>query len=369
MPTAKTFPKTAPQEKPALRKLTTPPLSSEQLGDRARQAAEEILLAGEAENTVRSYRSAMRYWCAWAQARYGKELALPVSVAMVMQFVVDHTARIKAGELVMELPDETDRQLVTAGFKGAVGPLKMSTVSHRLYVLSKLHQLRRFTNPCADSHVKNLVSKAKRAASKRGEITTKKTAATREYLEAMLATCDESLEGVRDRALLLFAWASGGRRRSEVSEAQVDQLIKSGADTYQFRMHRSKTSQDGSNSRRAAVDKPIRGVAAVALTEWLRRSQISEGPIFRRLWKDRVGPSLAPAAIANIVKRRATLAGVEGDWAGHSLRSGFVTEAGRRKIPLGDIMALTEHRQAATVIGYHRAGELFESEVADLLGK
>ncbi|HBG31865.1 MAG TPA: integrase, partial [Gammaproteobacteria bacterium] len=57
-----------------------------------------------------------------------------------------------------------------------------------------------------------------------------------------------------------------------------------------------------------------------------------------------------------------------GDWAGHSLRSGFVTEAGRRKVPLGDIMALTEHRQAATVMGYYRSGELFESEVADLLG-
>jgi len=42
----------------------------------------------------------------------------------------------------------------------------------------------------------------------------KKAAITLEPLQAMLATRDDSLRGVRDRALLLFAWSSGGRRRS-----------------------------------------------------------------------------------------------------------------------------------------------------------
>jgi hypothetical protein len=42
-----------------------------------------------------------------------------------------------------------------------------------------------------------------------------------------------------------------------------------------------------------------------------------------------------------IVKRRAQLAGLEGDFGAHSLRSGFVTEAGRQNIPLGDTMAMT----------------------------
>lgn len=343
--------------------LATPPLSADELGAQARQAAEEILLAGQAENTLRSYRSAMRYWCAWAQARYGTPLALPVPAAVVVQFIVDHTARIKAGELVIELPKDTDERLVEAGFKGAIGPLKMATVTHRLYVLSKLHQLRRAKNPCEDSQVRNLISRAKRAAVKRGETPTKKTAATREPLEAMLATCDDSLEGIRDRALLLFAWASGGRRRSEVAAATTDQLKKVSDDLYLFRLHHSKTNQAGD----ASLDKPIRGKAAEALKAWLAAAKVNEGAIFRRLWRDRVGLGLSPHSIGAIVKRRAAMAGIEGDWAGHSLRSGFVTEAGRRKVPLGDIMALTEHRQAATVMGYYRSGELFESEVARLL--
>ena len=80
--------------------VAPPPLSTEELGEQARRAAEEILLAGQAENTLRAYRSALRYWCAWAQARYGKPLALPVPPLVVVQFVVDHTARIKDGQLV-----------------------------------------------------------------------------------------------------------------------------------------------------------------------------------------------------------------------------------------------------------------------------
>lgn len=147
----------------------------------------------------------------------------------------------------------------------------------------------------------------------------------------------------------------------------MDQLRKIDDETYMFRLDHSKTNQAGSHAGAARPDKPIRGVAAIAITAWLAKSGIEDGPIFRRLWKGTVGPALASASIASVVKRRAAMAGIEGDWAGHSLRSGFVTEAGRRKVPLGDIMAMTEHRQAATVMGYYRTGELFESEAAVLL--
>src|ERR1700761_6796304 len=81
-----------------------PLLSTEELGDQARRAAEEILVAGQADNTLRSYRSALRYWCAWGQARYGRPLALPVSVPVVVQFVVDHLARGSADAPICELP-------------------------------------------------------------------------------------------------------------------------------------------------------------------------------------------------------------------------------------------------------------------------
>ena len=36
------------------------------------------------------------------------------------------------------------------------------------------------------------------------------------------------------------------------------------------------------------------------------------------------------------------------------LRSGFVTEAGRQQIPLGETMAVTGHRSTASLVGYFR---------------
>ena len=286
---------------------------------------------------------------------------------VVLQFVVDHLARGDIDAPVCELPADLDGLMVESGFKGHPGPLKMNTVIHRISVLSKLHQLQRLKNPCEDPQVRHLMSRAKRASAKRGETITKKTAATREPLEAMLATCDESLEGKRDRALLLFAWASGGRRRSEVASARVEQLTKVDDRGYLVRLGVTKTNQDGSNRNGALPDKPVRGVAAQAMREWLMASGVNEGAIFRRLWKTTVGPALSPAAIGEIVRKRALLAGLQGDFAGHSLRSGFVTEAGRRNIPIGDVMAMTEHRKIDTVLGYYRSGELGANVVSNLL--
>jgi hypothetical protein len=63
------------------------------------------------------------------------------------------------------------------------------------------------------------------------------------------------------------------------------------------------------------------------------------------------------------------LAGLAGDWEAHSLRSGFVTEAGRQGVPSGEVMAMTEHRSVATVMGYFRAGALLESQATMLLAR
>ena len=68
------------------------------------------------------------------------------------------------------------------------------------------------------------------------------------------------------------------------------------------------------------------------------------------------------------MQRRAAKAGLEGDFGGHSLRSGFVTEGGRQGIALPAIMAMTEHRAVASVIGYFQAGGVTDNPAAKLLG-
>ena len=105
-----------------------------------------------------------------------------------------------------------------------------------------------------------------------------------------------------------------------------------------------------------------------ALAAWLTRSGHTQGPIFRRVWgAARVGAGLSPAAVAAIVQRRAALAGLAGDFGGHSLRSGFVTESARQGIALPAVMAMTEHRAVASVVSYYQAGEVSAHPIARLL--
>ncbi len=344
-----------------------PALVSDQLVASAAAAVGEILAEAASANTTRSYASALRYWAAWFQGRYGAAIALPVPEAVVVQFVVDHVARRAQAGLVWELPPPLDSQLVAARLKQRPGALKLSTVVHRIAVLSSAHQLKKQANPCEAPAVRHLLARARRAAVKRGERPTKKTAVTKHELGALVATCDHSLEGLRDRALLYFAFASGGRRRSEVAAADIADLRRVDERAFVYRLEHSKTQQAGPSAS-STPDKPILGVAADALAAWLTASGIAEGPIFRRLWRNgRVGPGLSPAAIAAIVQRRAARAGLDGDFGGHSLRSGFITEGGRQGVALPALMAMTEHRSVASVIGYFQAGGVTDNPAAHLL--
>lgn len=338
----------------------------EQLAQQAADAVRELLAEAAAANTTRSYAAALRYWAGWHQARFTVELALPVTEAVVIQFLVDHIQRKNKAGLVSELPPATDQALVAAGLKAKLGPLKLSTVTQRVAVLSTAHKLKRLPNPCELASVRTLLSRARRSAVKRGERPTKKTAITRQELEAMLATCDDSLKGLRDRALLCFGFASGGRRRSEIAAADLRDLRKTGDDSYIYRLEFSKTQQAGVKVD-STPDKPILGRSAQALSAWIEAAGIREGTIFRRIWKDRIGPALLPGSVAAIVKRRAVLAGLKGDFGAHSLRSGFVTEAGKQGVPLPAVMAMTEHRSVASVIGYFQSGAAEENPAARLL--
>lgn len=341
-------------------------LQGDQLSAATSDAVRELLEEAASANTTRSYSSALRYWAAWFQGRYGKPLSLPIPAGVVVQFIVDHVPRRSNGALAWELPRELDAALVAGGFKQRAGVLKLSTVIHRVSILSTAHQLRKVDNPCEQPEVRHLLARARRASHKRGERPNKKTALTADKLDALIATCDDTLEGLRDRALLYFAFASGGRRRSEVAAADFAQLTRLGARSYVYRLEYSKTQQTGPSAA-SSPDKPILGAAADALTAWIEASGLTEGRIFRRFNKSQLGKSLSDKSVADIVQRRARMAGLDGDFAGHSLRSGFVTEGGRQGVALPAIMAMTEHRSVASVIGYFQTGSATENPAARLM--
>ena len=122
-------------------------------------------------------------------------------------------------------------------------------------------------NPCADPLVRELLARTRRAYAQRGHAPKRQRALTKHPLERLLATCEESLKGKRDRALLLFAWASGGRRRSEVASALLENLQRVNADAFVYTLTHSKTNQRG--ELRPEDVKPLVGKAAAAMREWL----------------------------------------------------------------------------------------------------
>ncbi|WP_232834515.1 tyrosine-type recombinase/integrase [Rhodoferax ferrireducens] len=348
---------------PALHKV--PALQATELSDVTQRAVEDLLREGESENTLLSYRSALRYWAAWYGIRYGSQIQLPVATPCVLQFIVDHAQRTTVKGLVSELPVEIDQVLVQAGYKGKLGAMAHNTLVHRIAVLSKAHQLRELKNPCRDPKVRELLSRTRKAYAKRGALPQKKDALTKDPLQAILATCDDSLRGKRDRALLLFAWASGGRRRSEVAGAEMQFLKRVGPSDFIYTLAYSKTNQSG--VEQPENGKPVLGAAGMALHDWLQVSQITTGAIFRRIRKGgHIGEALSPAAVRTIVKERCALAGIEGDFSAHSLRSGFVTEAGRQNVPLAETMGMTGHHSVATVLGYFRSESTLTSRAARL---
>lgn len=355
-----------PQDQPPEDTRQGRTLPSAGLEPAAQQAVRELLREGESTNTRNSYQSAMRYWAAWHALRFERQMQLPLDVPCVLQFIIDHAQRQTGAGLASEMPANMDRALVEAGYKAREGPLSHNTLVHRMAVLSKAHQVHGLANPCQDGAVRELMSRTRKAYARRGEQPAKKDALTRDLLEQLLQTCDDSLRGRRDRALLLFAWSSGGRRRSEVAGADMRHLRAVGPQEFIYTLAHSKTNQSGRDV--PENHKPVTGRAAQALADWLRAAAIQEGPIFRRIRKGgHVGEPLSPAAVRDIVKQRCALAGVEGDFSAHSLRSGFVTEAGRQNVPLPDTMALTGHSSVNTVLGYFRADSALSNRAARLL--
>ncbi len=339
---------------PVLLDETVPALDPEVLEPVTRQALQELMRAGESANTVRSYRAALRYWAGWFQLRYRRAVPMPLPVPAVVQFIVDHAQRPTAEGLSGELPAVLDQALVHAGLKARPGPLALATLEHRLSVLSKVHRLQGPSNPCQAAEVRELMSRVRRVYAQRGERSQPKPALTREPLEALLATCDHSLIGVRDRALLLFAWGSGGRRRSEVAAARVEQLKAVRTGEFIFRMSVSKTNQAGEDL--ASNDKPMVGRVGQALQDWLQAAQLTSGPLFRRIRRGgHVGPEgLSEAAVRDIVRQRASLAGLAPSYSAHSLRSGFITESSHRQVPLPEAMAMSGHRSLKSFQRYYR---------------
>ena len=92
-------------------------------------------------------------------------------------------------------------------------------------------------------------------------------------------------------------------------------------------LRRSKTDQDADTRGLPYGSHPTTCLVR-AWRRWLTASGVETGPAFRSVDRhSRLGVKrLSDRALADIVKRRAAAVGLDGAFAGQSLRAGFATE-------------------------------------------
>ncbi len=189
--------------------------------DNARQLAayRAVLNEGMATATERAYRRDLRYFSAWYQKVYGKSPEMPIPAAVAIRFLLDHT---------QGTDPKTAAYLVDKGYRRHTGPLRWRTVQRYLTALSVAHIACGHPSPDHDAQFRLLMRRIKRNPNNPPKRKTR--AITADILKKLLRTCDQSLYGVRDRAILLTGFCAGGRRRSEIAAIRVEDLerIKDG---------------------------------------------------------------------------------------------------------------------------------------------
>jgi integrase len=239
-----------------------------------------------------------------------------------------------------------------------------TTIRRRLSAIGKMH---RFNDlPWNPAH-RDIQGPLQGLLRTHGRPVQKAAALTLSMLRQLVATCDSTARGRRDRALLLIGFA-GALRRSELVALQVEDVAVV-AGGLRLRIARGKTDQTGQGAEiglprgRHAETCPLRAFEA-----WQDVARHKAGPLFRRI---STGDSIAntalhPDAVRQILAHRIGMAGLEPDGfarlSAHALRVGFITEAYAKGVRDEDIMRHTRHRDLRTMRGYvQRAGLVDES--------
>ena len=258
--------------------------------------------------------------------------------------------------------------LIAAGLRRALTAPAPATLDRRIASWRAFHRMRNLASPFDAPLLREARAKARRAMA-RPPAPKSARPITRDLLEDLLAASGPGLRGLRDRALLLLGWASGGRRRSEITGLRHEDIGLQDFDRdglIWIRLVETKTTLRGKTP--ALV---LKGRAAQAVVAWIDAAGIDDGALFRAISKsDRVlARGLAPEAVSAILRRLLVAAGhPPGHASPHGLRSGFLTQAALDGAPIQAAMRLSLHRSAAQAQRYYADVEISANPATELLG-
>jgi integrase len=334
---------------------------------------------GTGPNSLRALSSDLAYLEAWARVATDAPLVWPATETTVLRFIAHHLWDEEEHERNAEhgMPEAVAEALRAEGRLKSTGPHAPATVRRRLALWSSLHRWRGLDGPFGNPSIRNALRLAIRAAD-RPRARKSPAAITRDILDQLLATCGRGRAvDLRDRALLLLAFGSGGRRRSEIARLKVDDLEerepvavdpKAPNDeklpVLAIRLRRTKTSSADAGESVLVVGRPVE-----ALRAWLAFSKIDAGPVFRRVdkWGNIGAAALDPQSVNAMIKSRCAIAGLDpGEFSAHGLRSGYLTEAARAGVPLPEAMQQSRHRSVQQAARYYNEGEIARGKAARL---
>ncbi len=356
--------------------MTRRDLLAEVLTDQDVETLRHMVNEGMGENTLRALTSDLAYLEAWSMAATGSPLPFPAPEALVLKFVAHHLWRPQQREIEPDhgMPSTVEQVLRSQGFLRVSGPHAPATVRRRLANWSTLTRWRglegAFSSPAVRSAVRLAVRALNRPRSRKSA-----NAITGDILGKLLATCSSGdLAALRDQAILMLAFASGGRRRSEVASLRTEQLVKqppvtdeNGSPLPSLGIHLGRTKTSGADHDEIVY---LTGRPVEALTRWLEAAKIDRGSVFRKIdrWGNVSARALEPSAVNRIVKQRAQMAGLDAsEFSAHGLRSGYLTEAANRGIPLPEAMEQSRHRSVQQASNYYNNAKRRSGRASRLL--
>jgi site-specific recombinase XerD len=234
---------------------------------------------------------------------------------------------------------------------------KPSTIGRRCAAIGHAHKLAGHEPPTNAEGVKATLRGIRRVV---GAAPNRKAPAIAEITRDMAkAAPGGRMKGLRDRALLLLGFG-GAFRRSELVALDVADLEETD-DGLRVTIRRSKTDQEGMGATIAIIRGgaccPVRAVKA-----WLDTAGITDGPVFRPVYKGgRVrNQRLAAQSVCDIVKAYADTVGLDGaDFGAHSLRSGLLTSAARRGASIFKMRDVSRHKSMDVLQAYVRDADMF----------
>jgi len=241
---------------------------------------------------------------------------------------------------------------------------KISTLKRRLVSLGVIHKLKGYY---LDTKHPSIIENIMGIKRRKGSYQKGKKPLLINNLKLLINVIDKEnnkeIKKLRDRSIILIGF-SGGFRRNEIVSLDYEDLdfVTEGL---KINIKRSKTDQYGEGSIKALpYFDNSQYCPVVSLKNWLEKSEVKSGPLFRRFLKgSKLSENrLTDQTVALVIKKYLQLAGIDSkNYSGHSLRSGFATSAAESGAEERSIMTMTGHKSTEMVRKYIKEANLFKN--------